>query len=132
MGLDHHAQIVERQERQIENIERTVLARMVRGAKSRGLKRADGDAIEVFLTLRQLLAVEKLDLEIAAGLFRYGLGDVFQALGERAALAPERETPGYLRSLDFLSAGLGRETRSGQSGDAETDDAQGDKCLAHG
>src|SRR3546814_18604468 len=49
-----------------------------------------------------LVAVEKLDIEIAAGLFLGDLGLQFEPFGEGTALAPERGLQGDLRSLDLL------------------------------
>ena len=127
----HHVEVGERKERQIQHVERLVLARVVGGAEDRGLKRSQRDPVEVLLALRELLAVEELDGELAAGTLGGLGGHVLRALREGPALAPERHLPVNLGALHHLGGGGCDAPGEACAGGDEGRRHDGEDCLSH-
>src|SRR3546814_11056266 len=102
MNRDFHPRLCDRQERKVENHESGVLARMIRSAELRHFDGACLDVVQILPRFRELLAIEDLDVQLAAGLFLGELGLRFEAFREGAALAPGGGLQGDLRPLDLL------------------------------
>ena len=97
-----YVEVRDRQERHIQHVRRGKLTRMVGLANQRRINRANSDAVQIFLTLRQLLAVIEFEIELAAGALFHRLVNELQAFRKRTALAPKRNSPGHLRAIHHL------------------------------
>jgi len=105
-NLALHVEVRHRQEWQVQNRQRLVLAGMVGPADFGHVKNAGLEIVHILLFATKLVAIEDLDRELATGSFfddpRIGL----EILRESTALTPDIDLPTHFRAIDHGLLGV--------------------------
>ena len=110
---DFFFQVRYAQEWQLKHGDHAVLVAMIACAELCHFKRTDGNAVQVFPVVGQT-AIADVERELSTGLFADEFGELFDMLGEGAALAPERDIPFGCQRFGRESCNEGGRTCAGE------------------